>query len=70
MEIDPNTGHRARPGQVDALRVWAYRDRPVYTFIRDIGPGSIKAQSWGEFYGARNGYFAFWLRVEKLGRYV
>jgi hypothetical protein len=52
------------------LRVWAYRDRPVYTFIRDVAPGMIKAQSWGEFYGARNGYTAFWLRQEMLGRII
>jgi len=70
MDIDPNSGHRAAPGQTDALRVWAYRDRPVYTFIRDVGPGTIKAQSWGEFYGARNGYYAFWLRQEMLGRII
>src|SRR5690606_26014531 len=31
MQIDPKTGHRAQPGQSDALSVWAYRDRPVYT---------------------------------------
>lgn len=70
MAIDPKTGRRATPGQADALRVWAYRDRPVYTFIRDVGPGSIRAQSWGEFYGARNGYYAFWLRQEMLGRII
>jgi predicted lipoprotein with Yx(FWY)xxD motif len=70
MDIDPNSGHRAIPGQTDALRVWAYRDRPVYTFIRDVAPGTIRAQSWGEFYGARNGYYAFWLRQEMLGRII
>jgi predicted lipoprotein with Yx(FWY)xxD motif len=70
VDIDPNTGHRAKPGQADALRVWAYRDRPIYTFSRDVGPGTIRAQSWGEFYGARNGYYAFWLRQEMLGRVI
>lgn len=70
MDIDPNTGHRAKPGQAEALRVWAYRDRPVYTFVRDVGPGTAKAQSWGEFYGARNGYYAFWIRSVMLGRII
>jgi len=70
IEIDPDTGHRAAPDQATTLRVWAYRDRPVYTFIRDVGPGTIRAQSWGEFYGARNGYNAFWLRQEMLGRII
>ena len=70
IDIDPDSGHRAKPGQANSLRVWAYRDRPVYTFIRDVAPGTVRAQSWGEFYGARNGYYAFWLRLEMLGRVI
>lgn len=70
MEIDPKTGHRAKPGQAAALRVWAYRDRPVYTFIRDERPGTARAQAWGEFNGARNGFFAFWLRLQMVGRVI
>ena len=62
IEIDAKTGHRAAAGQTDALRVWAYRDRPVYTFYLDQEPGDIKGDSWGEFQGARNGFKAFWLR--------
>jgi predicted lipoprotein with Yx(FWY)xxD motif len=62
MAIDP------QPGQADALQVWAYRDRPVFTFARDDRPGSIRAQNWGEFYGQRNGYKAFFLREEFQGR--
>ena len=68
MDIDPATGHRAKDGQADALHVWAYRDRPVFTFVRDEKPGMVKAQSWGEFYGQRNGYKAFFLREEFQGR--
>jgi len=67
MDIDPSTGHRAKAGQGDAIHVWAYRERPVFTFIRDI-PGTLKAQSWGEFYGARNGYKAWSVREEFIGR--
>jgi predicted lipoprotein with Yx(FWY)xxD motif len=66
--IDPATGNSAKPGQADALQVWAYRDRPVFTFVRDDRPGSIRAQNWGEFYGQRNGYKAFFLREEFQGR--
>ena len=66
--IDPATGKSAKPGQADALQVWAYRDRPVFTFARDDRPGSIRAQNWGEFYGQRNGYKAFFLREEFQGR--
>jgi predicted lipoprotein with Yx(FWY)xxD motif len=62
MEIDPKTGRRAKPGQADALHVWAYRDRPVFTFFRDKKPGDVGADPWGEFYGWRNGFKAFWIR--------
>lgn len=61
MTIDKNTGRRALPGQPGALDVWAYRDRPVYTFGRD-NPGDTGGHGWGEFNGYRNGYRAFWLR--------
>ncbi|MCC6914235.1 MAG: hypothetical protein IT566_11080 [Rhodospirillaceae bacterium] len=62
IEIDAKTGHRAAAGKTDTLRVWAYRDRPVYTFSGDTEPGDINGDSWGEFQGARNGFKAFWLR--------
>ncbi len=68
MAIDPATGRRAKAAQADALNVWAYRDRPVFTFARDESPGSIKAQSWGEMYGTRNGFKVFFLREEFQGR--
>jgi len=62
MALDPKTGKRAAPGQADALNVWAYRGRPVYYCARDKGPGDAECDTWGEFYGWRNGYKAFWLR--------
>jgi predicted lipoprotein with Yx(FWY)xxD motif len=62
MDIDPMTGKRAKAGQAGALRVWAYRDRPVYTFARDRKAGDIGADAWGEFNGWRNGFKAFWIR--------
>ena len=62
VEIDPKTGRFAAPGQRDALRVWAYRDRPVYTYAGDHRPGDIYADGIGEFQGEREGFKAFWLR--------
>jgi predicted lipoprotein with Yx(FWY)xxD motif len=62
MAIDPKTGRSAKPGEGDALHVWAYRDRPVFTFFRDKKPGDVGADPWGEFYGWRNGFKAFWIR--------
>lgn len=61
MTIDPMTGHRANATAPGAVNVWAYLDRPVYTFGPDR-PGEIGADAWGEFNGYRNGYKAFWLR--------
>jgi predicted lipoprotein with Yx(FWY)xxD motif len=64
MWIDPMTGRKAAAGQPGAKHVWAYRNRPVYTHYRDRGPGDMTADQWGEFYGYRNGYKAFWLRTD------
>lgn len=60
--IDPHSGRFAAAGQRDALRVWAYRDRPVYTYAGDRRPGDFYADGMGEFRGEREGYRAFWLR--------
>jgi predicted lipoprotein with Yx(FWY)xxD motif len=60
--INPQTGRFAAPGQRDALRVWAYRDRPVYTYAGDRQSGDFYADGMGEFKGAREGFKAFWLR--------
>ncbi len=62
IDIDPMSGHRAAPGQPHVLHVWAFRDRPVYTFAGDKKAGDIKADAWGEYNGLRNGFKAFWLR--------
>ncbi len=43
------------------MHVWAYRDRPVYTYFNDK-PGDVNGDALGEFYGTRNGFKAFWLR--------
>lgn len=62
LAIDPKTGRLARPGERGALSVWAYRDRPVYTYAGDKRPGDIYADGIGEFQGEREGFKAFWLR--------
>ena len=62
IDIDPSTGHFAASGQRGAVRVWAYRDRPVYTYSGDHQPGDTYADGIGEFQGDREGFKAFWLR--------
>lgn len=62
VEIDPTTGRFARPGLSGAMRVWAFRDRPVYTYAGDQRPGDINADGLGEFRAERQGYRAFWIR--------
>jgi predicted lipoprotein with Yx(FWY)xxD motif len=60
--VDPNTGRRAQANQPGALRVWAYRDRPVYTYAGDREPGDFLGNNTGEWHGRWNGYQAFWIR--------
>lgn len=62
LRIDPRTGHLAAPGQAGALEVWAYRERPVYTYAGDLVPGDTNGDNTGEWRGYRNGLKAFWLR--------
>jgi predicted lipoprotein with Yx(FWY)xxD motif len=62
MSIDPATGHRAKQGQSGAIEVWAYRERPVYTYIGDAHPGDVNGAGTGEWRGQRNGLKAFWVR--------
>lgn len=67
IRIDPQTGHRALDEQADTLSVWAYRDRPVYSFGGDQKPGDLNGSGTGEWRGQRNGLKAFWLRDDYLG---
>jgi len=60
--VDPKTGRRAQPNQQGALQVWAYRDRPVYTFAGDKEPGDFEGNTIGEWHGKWNGFQAFWIR--------
>lgn len=62
MHIDPKTGREAEAGGEGVLRVWAFRQRPVYTFAGDKQPGDVEGDAWGEFNGRKNGFKAFWLR--------
>ena len=65
--IDASTGRWVEPSAPGAIRVWAYRDRPVYLCARDKVPGDYECDSWGEFSGMRNGWKTFWIR-EVFGR--
>jgi predicted lipoprotein with Yx(FWY)xxD motif len=67
ISIDPNTGKLAQAGQAGALQVWAYRERPVYTYGSDTRPGAVDGDNFGEFNGGRNGFRAFWLRDDFRG---
>jgi len=62
MVINPNTGRPAASNEDGALHVWAYRNRPVYTYSGDKEPGVTNGDGFGEFIGTRNGYKAFVLR--------
>ena len=62
VTIDPRTGRFAADGAPGSKRVWAYRDRPVYTFGQDERPGDVNGGGTGEWRGQRNGLRAFWLR--------
>lgn len=65
--IDPQTGRFARENQIGAVRVWTYRDRPVYTFAGDRRPGDVNGDGFGEWRGKRNGLLAFFLRDDFMG---
>jgi len=67
IRIDPKTGHRASAEQADALSVWAFRDRPVYTYYLDVKPGDVNGDGTGEWRGQRNGLKAFWMRDDFFG---
>lgn len=60
--IDASTGKPAAQDQANALRVWAYRGRPLYLFSGDKMPGDIEGNHFGEVMGKRNGFRAFLVR--------
>lgn len=65
--VDPQTGREAQANQAGALRVWAYRKRPVYTYAGDKEPGDMEGNGMGEWQGYRNGFRAIYVR-EEFGR--
>jgi len=60
--VNPRTGRAAKEDDAGALRVWAFRNKPIYTFSGDRKVGDIEADSWGQDHGHSNGYTAFWVR--------
>lgn len=67
VSIDPETGRFAE-AEADAIQVWAYRGRPVYTYGGDAKPGDVNGDATGEWRGQRNGLRAIWLRDDYLDR--
>jgi predicted lipoprotein with Yx(FWY)xxD motif len=67
ITIDPMTGLLAAADAPGALRVWAYRDRPIYTYARDLKAGDTFGVARGEHRGRRNGFTAFWVRDDYFG---
>ena len=65
--IDPITGRYVSADDNDAIRVWTYRDRPVYLFGGDKVIGDVNGGGTGEWRGKRNGLRAFWLRDDFMG---
>ncbi|MEM1436203.1 MAG: hypothetical protein AAGG11_19265 [Pseudomonadota bacterium] len=64
--INPFTGRFAAADDPTALRVWTFRDRPVYTYGGDLAPGDVHGGGTGEWRGQRNGLKAFWLRDDYM----
>ncbi|MCC6915127.1 MAG: hypothetical protein IT566_15625 [Rhodospirillaceae bacterium] len=62
--VDPKTGREAQANAPGALRVWAYRKRPLYTYAGDKEAGDIEGNAIGEWQGWRNGFRAFFVRDE------
>lgn len=68
MYLDPKTGHEAAPGDKDALHVWTFRDRPIYTYAGDEFVGDTDGDSRGEFNGRRQGFNAMFVRDDYFGK--
>ena len=62
ITIEPRSGRPATPGEAGALRVWAYRGNPLYTYAGDLAAGDVNGDQTGEYYGQRNGFTALWIR--------
>lgn len=68
--INTDSGRYVDEGTPGALRIWTYRDRPIYYFFRDKIPGDTYGDSWGENNGWINGYHAFFTREEFRKQYL
>lgn len=66
LNIDPQSGLKVDPKDERGIRVWAYRDRPVYTYAGDRKPGDVHGAGTGEWRGLRNGLLALWLRDDYM----
>lgn len=64
--INPSTGRYTGEEAPGALRIWTYRDRPIYTYYLDERPGDIHGAGIGEWRGKRNGLLAMWVRNDLM----
>lgn len=62
IEIEPRSGRPATAGESGAIRVWAYRGSPLYTYAGDKESGDVNGDKVGEMYAERNGFNALWVR--------
>ena len=67
MWVNPKTGRHAAKGAEGAISVWAFRQRPLFTFEGDLTPTDMNGNQTGEFQGRRNGFRAFIVRDDFFG---
>jgi predicted lipoprotein with Yx(FWY)xxD motif len=68
MYLDAKSGREVAATDKDALHVWTYRDRPVYTYAGDEFVGDTDGDSRGEFQGRRQGFNAIFVRDDYFGK--
>ena len=68
MHLDAKTGREAAANDKNALHVWTYRDRPIYTYLGDEFVGDTDGDSRGEFQGRRQGFNAMFVRDDYFGK--
>lgn len=66
VTINLATGRFTSETDPEGARVWAFRERPVYTFAGDKNPGDVNGAGTGEWRGKRNGLLAYWIRDDYM----
>jgi predicted lipoprotein with Yx(FWY)xxD motif len=63
------TGRRATADQPGAMRVWAFRGRPVYTYAGDKTPADVNGDGIGEKIAGTMGFLSMRVRATELYPY-